>query len=89
MSDSGMVVVYPKRRNIELVMLIFAMVIGVGGYLLSELNMFGQIPSNWWLVTLIWFGIGIGAHIAVRIRLPYADPLLLPIVILLNGIGWR
>lgn len=84
---SDVVVVYPKRRNIELVMLIFAMALGFGGYLLTELNLFGQIPSNAWVVGLLWFGLGIGAHIAVRIRLPYADPLLLPIVMLLNGIG--
>ena len=30
---------------------------------------------------------GLGAHLAVRFRLPYADPVILPCVVLLNGLG--
>ncbi|NED02700.1 FtsW/RodA/SpoVE family cell cycle protein, partial [Streptomyces sp. SID6648] len=38
------------------------------------------------------YGAGLGvlallAHLAVRLRAPYADPLLLPIGVLLNGLG--
>jgi cell division protein FtsW (lipid II flippase) len=38
------------------------------------------------------YGAGLGllallAHLAVRLRAPYADPLLLPIAVLLNGLG--
>ena len=87
MSHSQTVIVYHKRRNIELLMLVFALSFGFVGYLLVELNLFNQVPSNWPVVAILWFGLGLIAHVIVRWRLPYADPLILPCVMLLNGLG--
>lgn len=86
-ADSGVVIVYNKRRNIELVMVLFAVLIGVASYLLVELNLFDTLPGNWPVVAAIWLVIGLAAHAAVRWRAPYADPLILPAVLTLNGLG--
>lgn len=85
MSDS--VVVYRKRRNVELAMVVLAQVIGLGGYAMTHLDMDGTLPPEMWAVTALWLGLGLALHLAVRWRAPYADPLILPGVLLLNGIG--
>jgi cell division protein FtsW (lipid II flippase) len=86
-TDSGVVIVYHKRRNIELAMILFAVLLGVASYLFVELNLYGELPGNWPVVACLWLAIGIAAHAAVRWRAPYADPLMLPSVLLLNGLG--
>ncbi len=83
----GNVVVYRKRRNTELLMDIVALSIGLGAWALTHLNTSGTIPPEWpWLVGM-WGGLGLVLHILVRWRLPFADPLILPTVLLLNGLG--
>lgn len=84
---SDVVIVYRKRRNVELAMVLFAAAIGVASYLLVELNLFDELPTNWPIVAGIWVAIGLAAHAAVRWRASYADPLILPAVLTLNGIG--
>ncbi|WP_432560378.1 FtsW/RodA/SpoVE family cell cycle protein [Granulicoccus sp. GXG6511] len=86
-TDQNVVIVYRKRRNVELAMVVFAAAIGVSSYLLVEQNLFGELPANWLLVAGLWLGIGLAAHAAVRWRAPYADPLILPAVLTLNGVG--
>ncbi|CAM5392142.1 MULTISPECIES: FtsW/RodA/SpoVE family cell cycle protein [Streptomyces] len=83
----------PSRRNTELALLVFAVVIPVFAYINVGLAINGEIPTG-----LIGYGIGLGllagvGHIVVRRFAPYADPLLLPLATLLNGLGlvliWR
>lgn len=81
------IVVYRKRRGVEAVMLLFALAIGIGGYLLTHLNIDGELPAEWPWVVAIALVITAAAHGIVRWRLPYADPLILPLVVLLNGLG--
>lgn len=83
----GIVIAYRKRRNVELVMILFALALGFGAYALTYLNNDAALPENWPIVAGIWAGLGILAHVVVRVLLPYADPLLLPCVLLLNGLG--
>ena len=85
--EQDVVIVYRKRRNVELAMVVFASVIGVASYLLVEQNLFDRLPDNWPVVAVLWLGIGVAAHAAVRWRAPYADPLILPAVLTLNGVG--
>ena len=81
------VVVYRKRRGVELFMLVLALAITLGGYFLIHLNTEGQLPPGWpWAVGIAVLLVGV-AHGIVRWRLPYADPLILPMVVLLNGLG--
>ncbi|MGW7412486.1 FtsW/RodA/SpoVE family cell cycle protein [Streptomyces sp. NPDC054863] len=77
----------PKRRGVELSLLVGAVLIAVLGYCATGLGKTGTAPPD-----ALSYGAGLGvlallAHFAVRFRAPYADPLLLPIAVLLNGIG--
>lgn len=77
----------PKRRGVELTLLIAAVLISVYGYAAVGLARNGVVPPD-----VAGYGGGLGllallAHLAVRFRAPYADPLLLPIAVLLNGLG--
>ncbi|WP_018157505.1 FtsW/RodA/SpoVE family cell cycle protein [Demetria terragena] len=75
------------RRNTELVLLVFAIGIVLLAYANVGIATSDAIPAD--LATL---GIGVGVlslvfHLVLRWKAPYADPLLLPIVTLLNGLG--
>ncbi|WP_405716581.1 MULTISPECIES: FtsW/RodA/SpoVE family cell cycle protein [unclassified Streptomyces] len=77
----------PKRRGVELLLLIGAVLISVYGYAAVGLARNDAVPPD-----VAGYGAGLGllallAHLAVRFRAPYADPLLLPIAVLLNGLG--
>jgi cell division protein FtsW (lipid II flippase) len=83
----------PSRRNTELALLVFAVVIPVFAYANVGLAIDGQVPTG-----LLGYGLGLGlmaavAHLVVRRFAPYADPLMLPLATLLNGLGlvaiWR
>ncbi|MGC3995328.1 MAG: FtsW/RodA/SpoVE family cell cycle protein [Propionicimonas sp.] len=84
MSD---VVGYRKRRGVEAFMLAFAIALGLGGYLITHLNQDAKLPSEWPWAVAILAGIGLVLHLVIRWRTPYADPLILPLVMLLNGLG--
>jgi cell division protein FtsW (lipid II flippase) len=88
MTVNGPVTVVPrKRRGVELVMLLFAAGIGIAAYTIVHLNVDGAVPARLPFVAGGWVALLLVAHVVVRIRLPYADPLLLPCVALLNGLG--
>src|SRR4051812_35410919 len=77
----------PRRRGIELALIVLAVLLSVYGYCAVGLARSGTVPPG-----AVGYGAGLGvlalcAHVAVRIRAPYADPLPLPIGVLLNGLG--
>jgi cell division protein FtsW (lipid II flippase) len=77
----------PKRRGTELALLAFALVITLSAQCIVDLTVTGSLRPE-----LAEFGIWItalwaAAHLAVRKWAPYADPLLLPAVALLVGLG--
>ncbi|MCM2578451.1 FtsW/RodA/SpoVE family cell cycle protein [Streptomyces meridianus] len=83
----------PSRRNTELAMLVFAVIIPVFAYANVGLALNDELPAG-----MLAYGLGLGllagvAHLVVRKFAPYADPLMLPIATLLNGLGlvliWR
>lgn len=84
---TGKALVHRKRRGAELVLLLLALVIGVGAYAITGLAREGEVPTD-----ILWYGGGLTAlavlaHLVVRYRAPYADPVLLPVVVALNGLG--
>lgn len=81
------VVGYRKRRGVEAFMLAFAVALAMGGYLLTHLNRYATLPPEWpWALAALG-GVALVLHLVIRWRLPYADPLILPVVMLLNGMG--
>ena len=75
------------RRGVELSLLVAAVGIAVYGYAEVGLARSGAVPRD-----AAGYGAGLGvlallAHLAVRARARHADPLLLPIAVLLNGLG--
>ncbi|NYE95866.1 cell division protein FtsW (lipid II flippase) [Psychromicrobium silvestre] len=82
------VLTVPKpRRNTELVLLIFALIAAIGAYALVDINLGIPLDSDFYVQALILTVLGLGMHIVLRIRAKYADPVILPIVIALNGMG--
>jgi cell division protein FtsW (lipid II flippase) len=79
--------VHPQRRGAELVLLLLALVLSIGAYALVGLATADALPAD--LLTYSgWLGLfALFAHVVVRLRTPYADPVLLPAVFLLNGLG--
>ena len=89
MSQTGplMGFVHRRRRGAELFLLVLALAVGIGAYAAVGLGVEGAVPADMvgyggWLTGLI-----IAAHITVRVVAPYADPVLLPLVAALNGLG--
>jgi cell division protein FtsW (lipid II flippase) len=77
----------PRRRGIELALIVLAVLLSVCGYCAVGIARHGALPPG-----AAGYGAGLGvlallAHLAVRLRAPYADPLPLPIGVLLNGLG--
>ncbi|MCV2491233.1 FtsW/RodA/SpoVE family cell cycle protein [Geodermatophilus sp. YIM 151500] len=77
----------PKRRGTELALLGFAVLITVVAQCVVDLTVTGSLSpelatfSTW--IAALW----VVAHLVVRRFAPYADPLLLPTVALLVGLG--
>jgi cell division protein FtsW (lipid II flippase) len=91
--DSRPVPVPTSRRGSELAMLCFAIAIMAFAFVSAGFGLTGHIPSG--VVTYVagFAVLMLAGHAAVRWLAPWADPLLLPLAALLNGLGiamiWR
>lgn len=74
-------------RTTELLLALAAVAIVVFGYVEVGVNIDGRAPSDAALYGAALGALALVAHGVIRWRAPYADPLLLPIALLLNGIG--
>ncbi|WP_406639891.1 FtsW/RodA/SpoVE family cell cycle protein [Amycolatopsis sp. WGS_07] len=77
----------PKRRGTELALLAFAAGIVTLALVIVEANQEQELTLSILWVGLAYLGVLATTHLAVRRWAPYADPVLLPCVALLNGIG--
>ena len=75
------------RRNTELALLAFAMLLVTGYAAAVEGGQIGQITLDFWVPVAMLSAIFLVAHVATRLLAPYADPVLLPAVALINGLG--
>jgi cell division protein FtsW (lipid II flippase) len=76
-----------SRRRTELVMLVFALALVLFAWAAVGLGLKGKLPPGLPAGVLVFAAVVLGAHLAVRRFAPYADPLLLPLAALLNGLG--
>jgi cell division protein FtsW (lipid II flippase) len=75
------------RRNVELLLLVLAFAVALGAYALVGIAGEGGVPTD-----LVGVGGGlvlltVALHVVIRLRAPYADPVILPIATALNGLG--
>jgi cell division protein FtsW (lipid II flippase) len=76
-----------RRRGTELALVVFGLVLTLVAYAEVGLAHNSHLPTG-----LVTYGVGFAvlfgvAHVAVRRLAPYADPVLLPIAVALNGLG--
>jgi cell division protein FtsW (lipid II flippase) len=76
-----------KRRGAQLIMLAFAVLIVMGAYANVGLALDGQIPAGMLTYGLSLAGLMLAAYLVLAKWAPWADPLILPIVTVINGLG--
>ncbi|MGA9103403.1 FtsW/RodA/SpoVE family cell cycle protein [Aeromicrobium sp.] len=76
-----------KRRGAEFFLTILAVLIGIAAYCAVGLGTKGTIPAGVIKLAAALIAFAVIAHLVVRRVAPYADPVLLPLVICLNGLG--
>jgi cell division protein FtsW (lipid II flippase) len=87
MAGSASPVSTPRRRGVELALLLFAAALVVGADAAVDATLNDRVSGD-----VLRYGAGFVliytiAHVAVRWLAPYADPVILPAVALLNGLG--
>ena len=76
------------RRRTELGLIVVAVLVTAGAYALAGLARDSEIPANIGPFLGVILGLLVTAHVAVRRLAPDADSILLPLAVLLNGIGY-
>jgi cell division protein FtsW (lipid II flippase) len=77
-----------NRRNTELGLIILAVVATAGAYVLAGLGSTSEMPVDIIPFLGVILGLMLAAHLGMRRLAPDADPILLPLAALLNGIGY-
>ncbi len=77
----------PSRRNVELVLLVFAWGIGVLGTLQVGWATGEGVGSRLWVTAAVVGALALVMHVVVRWKARFADPILLPIATLLTILG--
>lgn len=75
------------RRSLQALLLVFALVLGLGAFALQSLGRTGELPSDLVPVAIGAAVCALALQVVVSIRAPFADPAILPIVVLLNLLG--
>ena len=76
-----------RKRNLELALILFAIAIPAFGDADAVLALTGKMPSGFAVQVGAFSALALAAHLVVRRWAAYADPLILPITVLLSGLG--
>ncbi|OKL50546.1 FtsW/RodA/SpoVE family cell cycle protein [Boudabousia marimammalium] len=81
--------VRPARpgRLPELFLMFMAVLIGVGGYAATAYSRTGTLPQGFTTHIAAFLGLAVVASVLVKIYAPYADPVIMPVAVALNGLG--
>lgn len=75
------------RRVVEMLLMLLAVLVGIGGYALTTLNRTGDMPPNLGVHLVLLVVLAVAAEIGVHIYAPHADPVILPVATALTGLG--
>ncbi|GGH91208.1 FtsW/RodA/SpoVE family cell cycle protein [Arthrobacter liuii] len=76
-----------RDRNLEALLLVLALMTGAGASAVVALDRNQPLSQDFWVQTATQTVLAAAFHIVLRLRARYADPLILPIVVALNGVG--
>ncbi|MCI1788919.1 MAG: FtsW/RodA/SpoVE family cell cycle protein [Actinomyces sp.] len=75
------------HRFAEILLMVLALALGIGGYALTTLNRTGEVPSDLGRHVAVLVGVAVIAEVGMHLLAPYADPVILPVAVALTGIG--
>ncbi|WP_269937638.1 FtsW/RodA/SpoVE family cell cycle protein [Arthrobacter sp. HY1533] len=75
------------RRNTELLLLILALGMSALANALVNLNLGRTFDNDFFAQIAILAGLSLAFHMVLRFKAKYADPVILPVVVALNGLG--
>ncbi|ALO65552.1 FtsW/RodA/SpoVE family cell cycle protein [Arthrobacter alpinus] len=84
---SQLMTVAKPRRNTELLLLVLALGLSAMANALVNLNLGRSFDNDFYSQIAILAVLSIAFHVVLRLRAKYADPVILPVVVALNGIG--
>ncbi|WP_427015910.1 FtsW/RodA/SpoVE family cell cycle protein [Pseudarthrobacter sp. P1] len=84
---SQLATVAKPRRNTELVLLLLALMVAVFANALVNINLGRSFDADFFSQAAILAVLSLAVHVSLRFRAKYADPVILPLVVALNGIG--
>jgi cell division protein FtsW (lipid II flippase) len=76
-----------NKRNVELGLLIFGMFVVLAFAVAAEGGLNARIRPDVWVQPALLAALFIAFHLVIRILAPFADPVFLPAVATLNGLG--
>ena len=75
------------RRNLELLLLLLALTVAMAAYYLVGINSDEGLSKEFITQGLFLAGLALVFHVILRVWAKYADPIILPVTVALNGIG--
>ncbi|BAS15171.1 uncharacterized FtsW-like protein [Arthrobacter sp. Hiyo8] len=75
------------RRNVEMVLLVLALGVGIGALAMTSVDKKEALDVGFWLQAGTLTALAGIFHVVLRFKARYADPVILPIVVALNGLG--
>jgi cell division protein FtsW (lipid II flippase) len=84
---SDVLTVPRSRRTVEFFLLLLALAVAVGANYLAGIGREEPLSEYFWSQALTLGVMSLFIHVILRFRAKYADPVILPIVVALNGIG--
>lgn len=75
------------RRAVEMILMLLAVTVGIGGYVLTTINRTGEVPQNLLRHIVVLIVFAVVAEIGMHYLAPYADPVILPVAVALTGMG--
>ena len=79
--------IVPRSRNLESLLLAFALGLNIFELAQIQLSTLAKLRSDIWVYFLPVAVFALAIHIVLRLKASDADPLMLPITVTLNGLG--